>query len=212
MYTIKLFFMEFTNIAKGIIITSILILAFLYMPSTTVFYDASSLPYCEDTISVKKQLPTTTVTPMYYNEALTADYPAVWDIIEAFPYDVKAAGIIKLNELFEQKPNNCWDEIGNSCIRAFYCIKQPAIRGSGIWVNGETRFFEENQWVIADCSREHSMFNRNRMRPCYLLFIDFTRDSYDEYVAHGTSEQKNQMLDELFTFFPNHTVNVGGRS
>ncbi len=200
--------MDFTNIAKGIIITSILILAFLYMPSATVFYDASSLPYCEDTISVKKQLPHEVVTPMYYGSALTAEYPAVWDIIEAFPYDVKAAGIIKLNELFEQKPNVTWDEIGNSCLRAFYCIKQPAIRCAGIWVNGETRFFEENQWVIADCSREHSMFNRNRMRPCYVLFVDFTRDSYDEYVTHGISDQKNYANDEIFTFFPIRTSNV----
>jgi len=62
----------------------------------------------------------------------------------------------------------------NKSLRCILPITIPASKKSGLWVNGETKFFEDNL-IIYDNSNINSIFNKHKRKGLYLLFIDIVR-------------------------------------
>ena len=55
----------------------------------------------------------------------------------------------------------------------FYTIQESAGHKSGIWIDGEKRFFTEKEWICGDMSREHSLFNKDKIYSKYFLYCSF---------------------------------------
>jgi hypothetical protein len=63
----------------------------------------------------------------------------------------------------------------NNKLRCVLPIKIPGAKKSGIWNDGETKFFVDGEWIIYDDSRENSIFNKHKRSTVYLLVVDVKR-------------------------------------
>ena len=57
--------------------------------------------------------------------------------------------------------------------------------------DGKNKFYEENQWIIYDNSRENNTFNTNKLKKTVLLVVDIDRPTY---VPRGISVENNNRL------------------
>lgn len=178
---------------------------FIFMPKPIVFFS----PYT-DTIAVCKQNHDVIckeildkncldpVIPIYgLGEIKSFDYPEVYKSLRCMPY-VRNAGIITIKPKFQQTREYGFAPIANHTVRYFYTIKESAGHKSGIWIDGEKRFFMEKEWICGDMSREHSLFNRDKERSTVVLFVDIDRH---ESIHEGRSPNQDIKKDEIMKMF-----------
>ncbi len=138
------------------------------------------------------------VVPIYgFGEIKTYEYPIVYNCLRCVPY-VRFAGIITIKPKFQQAREYGLDVIANHTMRYFYTLKESAGHKSGIWIDGEKRFFTEKEWICGDMSREHSLFNKDKERSSVVLFIDIDRH---ETIHEGRSPNKDIKKDEILKMF-----------
>jgi hypothetical protein len=65
----------------------------------------------------------------------------------------------------------------NHTLRCVLPISVSATKRSGIWVDGQKKFFTEKEWLIYDDSRKNQVFNNHRNNPTALLVVDIDRPS-----------------------------------
>jgi hypothetical protein len=196
------------------IVILLIIISFIFlifMPKPRVFFDpytnaTTIFPQFHDEISKEicagnSDMP---VIPIYgFGEIMSDEYPITYQLLRAMPY-VRFAGIINIKQDFEQKREYGFDKVANHTIRYFYTIKQSATQKSGIWIDGEKRFFTEKEWICGDMSREHALFNKNKRQPTTVLFIDIDRH---ESINEGASPNKELDKDEVLKMFALVNVN-----
>ncbi len=101
------------------------------------------------------------------------DYPMLNNLLLQLP-DLRAVSIINLPAKYRERKEK-GPEISNTTLRAVLPIQISGVKKSGIWCDGETRLFNEKQWVIYDNSREHSIFNKHKQLATRILVVDIER-------------------------------------
>lgn len=178
---------------------------FIFMPKPTVFFqpytDATKLFVQEHDdiyLEIMNDDTTTPVIPIYgMGITRTFKYPKLYELLRSVPY-VRYAGIINLKPQFEQIREYGFDNVTDHTIRHFYTIKQSGTNKSGIWIDGEKRFFSEKEWILGDMSREHSLFNKNKEDYTTVVFIDVDRH---ESIHPGRSPNSDIKKDEVLKVF-----------
>ena len=184
---------------------------FFFMPKPQVFFS----PYT-NTIAVfgmnhdviKKEILQYTdspVIPIYgFGEIMSQNYPETYRLLRCMPY-VRFAGVITLKPKFQQVKEYSYAAVADHTIRYFYTIKESGGHKSGIWVDGEKRFFSEKEWVCGDMSREHSLFNNDKESTSVVLFVDIDRH---ESIHVGSSPNLDLKKDEILKMFERGAVNT----
>lgn len=172
-----------TGFAIIIILIVLGFIFFLFSPRPKLFYDPSfDNPFISvsDQIANEVQINTEDpIIPIYRNgQIYNRQYPQTYEQLRQIS-NIYQAGIINLKPKFEQQPTYATSSYANYIIRYFYPI---SAQKSGIWVDGAKKFFKENEWLGADISREHSLFNKHKRATTQLIFIDVVRVS-----GHGNS-------------------------
>ena len=82
-------------------------------------------------------------------------------------------------------------DLANWTLRCILPIEISHEKKTGVWVDGKNKFYEENQWIIYDNSRENNTFNTNKLKKTVLLVVDIDRPTY---VPRGISVENNNRL------------------
>jgi hypothetical protein len=191
------------------IVTIATVLAFIivgfillvFMPKPKVFFDPyigeiKHFPLEHD--QLKKEIEDiadqSPVIPIFGNGIVFSDkYPILYGLTRSLPY-VRYVGIINIKPKFEQVKQYGWARNADNTIRHFYTISHSAAQKSGIWVDGAKKFFYEKEWVIADMSREHSLFNKNKNSNTVLVFVDIDRIDINQGNSPNTDVEKDEVL------------------
>lgn len=183
---------------------------FFFMPKPKVFftpYTNTINVFSQHHDQIKKEILSRQngpVVPIYgFGEIISRDYPETYSLLRCVPY-VRFAGIITLKPKFQQAAEYGYASVANHTIRYFYTIQESAGHKSGIWIDGEKRFFMEKEWICGDMSREHSLFNKDKERQSVVLFIDIDRH---ENIHEGRSPTMELNGDEIIKMF-DHQVGL----
>jgi hypothetical protein len=189
------------NISIAIAFIIVGFLLFVFMPKPQVFFD----PYVEEIhilndnfTDIKKEIDEfadlNPVIPIYGN-GIVKDlrFKKLYELLRCIPH-IRYVGLLNIKPKFEQKKQYGYARIADDTIRFFYTIKQSSALKSGIWVDGAKKFFKENEWICADVSREHSLFNKNKKNYSTVLFLDIDRIS-------GKGNSPNLEIDEILSVF-----------
>jgi hypothetical protein len=192
------------TIAIVIVLIVLSFILFIFMPKAKVFFEPykESIVFSQNHDQLKKSLENIdtncSVIPIYSDgEIINTNYPFLYELIRCLP-DVKYAGILVLKPLFGQVKQYGYDKITDGTLRHFYCVKQSATQKSGIWVDGEKKFFSEKEWICGDMSRENSLFNKNKKNVSVIVFIDIERPSG---INKGRSPNNDIDKDEILKHF-----------
>jgi len=178
---------------------------FFFMPKPTVFFDpyksiADILEHFDD---IKKEIVENQieevkdpVIPIYgFGEIKSTDYPKTYEILSAID-GIQTVGIINIKPKFQQVKEYGFAPVANNTVRHFFTIQESAGHKSGIWIDGERRFFTTKECIVGDMSREHSLFNKDKERWTTVLFIDITRSD-----DKGNSPNADIEKDEILKMF-----------
>jgi hypothetical protein len=191
------------KVAIIIILIVVGIMLFIFMPKVQVFFDITDpvFEYVAENHKkiykeVKKQKNNNSVIPIFAdNRIKNYNYPITYDIIRVIP-NIYNFGIINIKANFEQNKQNGCSPMTDDTLRYFYCIKQSAARKSGIWIDGQIKFFQENDWVCGDVSRENSLFNKHKTDKTIILFIDIKRP---DHIRKSKSINTDIIKDEILS-------------
>ena len=176
----------------------------IFMPKPKVFFDI----YIEGTENFNKQHAqiekevkdvgdVSPVIPIFGNGAIVdTRFPVIYELLRSLPF-VRYAGLINIKPKFEQVRQYGWDINSNNTIRYYYAITHSAAQKSGIWIDGQKKFFYSNEWIVGDISREHSLFNKNKKESTVVLFIDVDRCDINK----GNSPNSDVSKDEVLRVF-----------
>jgi hypothetical protein len=204
-----------TTISLIIIFIIVGLLLFIFMPKPQVFFDATQynnlfdnlinqnnennkldLSGLTDEILQNTELPVVCILQdgKYLHNG---KYPKLEALLNNIPL-CKYAGIINLNPKFEQVAEYSYNLVSNDTLRCFYTIKQSGNNKSGIWIDGEKRFFSEKSCILGDMSREHYLFNKHKINKTTVLFLDLERPSN---IKKGCSPNLDINKDEILKTF-----------
>ncbi len=130
-------------------------------------------------------------------------YKNIYELFRTIPY-VRFAGIINLKPAFEQCPSYGYAEVANDTLRCFYAVNISSTNKSGIWIDGEKKFFVDRQWLICDISREHLLFNKDKYSYTTLLWVDIDRP---DNIHKGCSINDDIEKDEILKLFKAYSSN-----
>ncbi len=178
---------------------------FFFMPKPQVFYQPYTntiavFPKFHDKIKEEvSNVESAPVIPIYgFGEIVSRDYPFTYELLRCLPY-VRFAGIITIKPKFQQAKEYSYAPVANHTIRYFYTVQESGGHKSGIWIDGEKRFFVEKEWICGDMSREHSLFNKDKERASIVIFVDIDRH---ESIHEGRSPNLNDIdKDEILRIF-----------
>ena len=184
---------------------------FFFMPKPIVFFDPhKSITDIlnENYDNIKKEIVDNQVEevkdpviPIYgFNEIKSYDYPVIYNLLQDIR-EIQTIGIINIKPKFQQIKEYGMASIVNDTIRYFYTIQESAGHKSGIWIDGERRFFSNKECIVGDMSREHSLFNKDKELWATVLFIDVARQYYDQNIPTGNSPNQDIDKDEILKMF-----------
>lgn len=179
----------------------IVFILMIFMPKPKVFFDVyidgtKNFEHKHDLIEkeVNDTHDDSPVIPIFGNgEVFDKRYPVIYELLRSLPF-VRYAGIINIKTKFEQVRQYGWANNANNTLRYFYTISHSAAQRSGIWVDGSKKFFYSKEWIVADVSREHSLFNKNKKDPTIVLFVDIDRCDINPGNSPNTEVEKDEVL------------------
>jgi hypothetical protein len=198
------------TVAVVIILLIAGLMLFFFMPKPTVFFD----PYVtvtevfanQHSLIKKEVLDNQTqdvkdpVIPIYgFGKIKSIQYPELYNLLTNIP-GLQNAGIINLKPKFNQVRGYGLASAVNNTVRHFYTIQESSGHKSGIWIDGEKRFFVADKFICGDMSREHSLFNKDKERYATILFIDVDRQE-----GSGKSPNTDINKDEILKMFHTDT-------
>jgi hypothetical protein len=180
------------------------LILFIFMPKPLVYFDVDpSFNILNDNFAeLKKEVDQNNnnqpIIPIYGNGKIYTDvFPQLYETLRSIP-DVQFAGLINIKPLFEQKSQYGYDRLSDYSIRTFFVINHSATKKSGIWIDGQKRFFESGELICGDMSREHKLFNRNKKKYTTVLFVDTKRP---DNIHRGVSPNSQIIEDEILNQF-----------
>lgn len=120
------------------------------------------------------------------------DIPETYELLRTVP-NIRQISIIVINKKAELPKCKGSEsaQFSNQTLRCILPIKISAAKRCGIWVDGETKFFSEGEWIMYDNSREHSVHNKHKRLPVYLLVVDIDRPNH---IPIGIAVDDNKQL------------------
>ena len=82
-------------------------------------------------------------------------------------------------------------DFANVTLRCVLPLKIAAAQKSGIWVDGESKFYDDGQWIIYDDSRKNTYYNKHKRKDTHLLVVDVDRPAN---LPQGISVNTNKSL------------------
>ena len=117
-----------------------------------------------------------------------SNIPISWLVLRSIP-NVVRVGIVSIKKKYKA-PEVMGNHLNsNKFLRVLFPINISGGKKSGIWVNGETKLFEEGKIIIYDNSHINSIYNKHKRKETVLLAIDLIRPSH---ISHGISDTKVQ--------------------
>lgn len=175
--------MDWSAIATGIAFVICGILLWVFMPKAKVFYDVENTideNDCDKILSeIKKETPIEQLehfTPLYYDEEFCEKNYGVQDLLNKIPYEIRTVALIRIPPRFRQKKQWGIASYANHILRCYVTLQHSATKKSGIWVDGEKKFFSNGCLICFDPTREHSLFNTFGYESAVVLMIDIVRN------------------------------------
>lgn len=178
-------------IAVVIVLVIVTFLLLIFMPRPKCYFDTNDI--CKELLllskeeqfkKIKEELSTLEGDHIeIYKNNLTSNIstsiPETYELLRSIP-NVRQVFLTKLDKKTEVDKHKGSEShvFTNNTIRCVLPIKIPGAKKSGIWVDGETKIFTEGEWTVYDNSREHSMFNKHKRLPLYLLVVDIDRSDH----------------------------------
>lgn len=102
-------------------------------------------------------------------------YPYLYESLRTLP-KVKKAFLQRVPKKFNttQKRKGL-HPYSNNTIRCVLPLITPSTRKSSIWVDGESKFFVESEWLFYDDSRNSTVCNKHKRQDLHLLVVDIMR-------------------------------------
>lgn len=189
------------------IVLLIVFFAFMFfMPKPKVFFDADikELQYIiqwHDQVVAevaKNNKMDSAVIPIYSKGNIhDTRFPMLYTALSLIP-NIQYMGLINIKEDFSQKKKYGYNKITDSTLRYFYTLTASGTRKSGIWIDGERKFFNEKEWIVADMSRENSLFNKDKYSSTTVVFLDIIRP---EWIGNGASPNTDINKDDIAKMF-----------
>lgn len=176
----------------GRVVVALIAITFLlliFMPTPNCFFsfdeiDNSMLVFCVEPVFEKlvKEIDGATydnngVRMLYQNGQLHDNmeaHPELYELLRTIP-DIERAFLKHVTKKTKSVKRKGSANISNKSLRCVLPIDIPAAKKSGIWVDGEKKFFRDMEWVIYDNSREHSYYNKHKRLDLYILVVDVAR-------------------------------------
>ena len=192
-----------TVIAIIVIIIVITFLLVIFLPKPKCYFDTKKI--CKELLllneshmeNLKKELipllDNETYVHVYSDNTLAIDTKTIstsYDLFRSIPY-VRNITLVKLDPKLDMNKSKGSSNLANHTIRCALALKCSGAQKSGIWVDGEMKFFTEAEWIIYDNSREHSIFNKHKRLHTYLLIIDIDRP---DWLPLGISTEENDLI------------------
>ncbi len=184
-----------------ILLTIVTIMLIIFLPRPKCFYSTSTVCpellaiACEDNLlTIRNELQDKTAIVLYDQIYLSDDnkkiylsndvnrYTQTYNLLTTLP-DVQRISIEVIKPKTEtaiiknNMPIETHSVMRNNNILTLRCILPIDISGtnkSGIWCDGETRFFKDGAWIVFNHSKEHSYFNKHKHLGTKLLTVDIT--------------------------------------
>lgn len=174
----------------GSVVVALIAITFLlliFMPTPNCFFSFESIGESMDELNsdtfkkIVEEVHTTYdnngVRMLYQNGQLHKNmesHPVLYDMLLTVPHLERAflKHITKKTKSPKQKGSA---NTSNKSLRCILPIDIPAAKKSGIWVDGEKKFFSDGIWVIYDNSRESSYYNKHKRLDLYILVVDVSR-------------------------------------
>lgn len=96
------------------------------------------------------------------------------DVFSLIP-NIKCVFVAELPAKTETPHRKGSAEYANHTLRCVIPLKLSISDSSGMWNDGESRIFKEQELVLYDDSRVNSFYNRHKKRSTFLLIVDVVR-------------------------------------
>ena len=181
-----------TVIGVIIVLTLITIMLMIFMPNATCFYSEEEIGYEFGSIAKKEifeyvsdkidktgfdsngtQVLYQNGQPQpaaYKHEYLYETLNCIHGIQTAFLQEIPKKTTKK-----KQKYHQGSAPYANETIRCVLPMDVSGPKRSGIWVDGQQKFFNEGEWVFYDNSKISQVYNKHKRNSSYILVVDVTR-------------------------------------
>jgi hypothetical protein len=130
---------------------------------------------------------------MYQDGVLHANmnsHPKLYELLRTVP-DVKRVFLKHIKKKEKSQKRKGSSKFANLHLRCVLPIDISGAKKSGMWVDGETRFYHDRDWTIYDDSRENSYYNKHKRLDVYLLVVDIDRP---KSIPIGISTEENDTI------------------
>jgi hypothetical protein len=117
-------------------------------------------------------------------------HPKLYELLRTVP-DVKRVFLKQIEKKEKSHKRKGSSKFANTHLRCILPIDISGTKKSGMWVDGETRFYRDRDWIIYDDSRENSYYNKHKRLDVYLLVVDIDRP---ELIPIGISTEENATI------------------
>ena len=176
------------GLALALIVTTFLLL--IFMPTPNCFFSMDKISYQFSYLTRKEQFEkiknTLDITKydidnrqMLYENGMPTEiaenYVEVYDMLRTLPNVERAffQSVDKKTTDLEKRKGSA--HYANNTIRCVLPIILPALRKTSIWVDGESKFFNEGEWLFYDDSRDSVVCNKHKRNNLHLLVVDIIR-------------------------------------
>lgn len=129
--------------------------------------------------------------------------PTLYNLLKDIP-KVKSVSISRLRPGIQIMPHKDWAEVSNKYLRCHFALSVP--EKSGTVCDNWVRFYKNNEWIVLDVSRTHSVFNLGN-EDRYIIIIDMIRP---KNIPLGTCkvEHDKRLINYLKTCFDENQLNL----
>ena len=186
-------------IAIILVLVIISIACFIFFPKGRNFFEINKtfpdLKGINNNIEIIRKelqnLPDNTNVPLYYQGHIHTN---LWQMPNMYLFlssieGLRAAQIIKLAAEEETKKIHGYADLSNNTLRCQFPLIPSGSKKTGIWVDGETKLYRDNEWLIFDYSRENFNLNKHMTKAATILVLDIDRP---KNIAVGISQNNNK--------------------
>lgn len=192
-----------------IILFAILMLT-IFVPKSKCYYEMKELPInlnnytetlvnnCIDCIGLLQTDKSTVDYCIVYNneyikpiDELNDICPDLKQTLENINYKIYNVFITTLDKKHKTNSHKGSSTYSNNTIRCILPIIIKSENRTGIKIEGETKYFNENKWILCDNSRENYIFNKDKYNSVSLFVMDIERP---KYINSGISTEANDVL------------------
>jgi hypothetical protein len=166
-----------------------------YYFDSNIYPDLSNLTFDEAYNSIRKECELIQDTFIIYsNKQVNHDnikqIPNIYSLLRTIP-DIRNAFITVLKPKTKTTRHKGSADLANNTLRCVLPLEISGTKKTGVWVDGEKKFYTDKEWIVYDDSRENNSFNSERFNVTKILVIDIDRP---KDIPFGVSEKNTNRL------------------